>query len=48
MTGRGGENNGAEREKLSEFRESLETTKSARILRNPRKYARVGTKEPTG
>ncbi|SDW00511.1 hypothetical protein SAMN05421882_1001161 [Nitrosomonas communis] len=45
MTGRVGENNGAKREKLSEFWEFLETSKSARIRMNPRKHARVGTKK---
>jgi len=48
MTGRGGENNGAKREKLSKFVGFLETTKSARTLRNPRKYATIGEKKPTG
>ena len=48
MTVRGGENNGAKREKLSEFGESPEATKSERILKNPRKHAAVGEKKPTG
>ena len=41
MTGMGRENNGAKREKLSEFVEFLETSKSARIRTNPRKHAGV-------
>jgi hypothetical protein len=48
MTVRGGENIGAKREKVSEFVEFLETSKSARILKNPRKHAAVGEKKPTG
>lgn len=39
MTGRGGENIRAKREKLSEFWEFLETSKPATIRRNPRKHA---------
>lgn len=39
MTGRGGENIRAKREKLSEFWELLETSKPATIRRNPRKHA---------
>ena len=46
--GRGGENNGAKREKLSESARFLETLKSTRIRTSPRKHARVGTKKPTG
>lgn len=48
MTAKGGENNGAKREKVSEFAGFLETSKSAIIRMNPRKHARVGTKKPTG
>jgi hypothetical protein len=44
MTGRVGENNGAKREKVSEFMGFLETSKSAGIRMNPRKHARVGEK----
>lgn len=44
MTAGGGENIGAKREKLSEFWEFHETTKSARIRMSPRKHARVGEK----
>ena len=48
MTGRGRENIGTKREKLSEFGESLEARKSAIIRMNPRKHARVGIIKPTG
>jgi hypothetical protein len=48
MMARGGENNGAKREKMSEFWEFHETSKSAIIRINPRKHARVGEKKPTG
>lgn len=45
MTGRGGENNGAKREKVIKFVGFLETSKSTRIRRNPRKHAGVGEKK---
>jgi hypothetical protein len=48
VVAKGRENNGAKREKLSEFVGFLETSKSARIRRNPRKHAGVGEKKPTG
>jgi hypothetical protein len=48
MTVRGGENIGAKREKVSEFVEFPETSKSARIRTNPRKHATIDTKKPTG
>jgi hypothetical protein len=44
MTVRGGENIGAKREKLSEFMGFPETSKSARILKKPRKHATVDEK----
>ena len=44
MTARGGENNGAKREKMCKFMGFLATSKSARIFKNPRKHAAVGEK----
>lgn len=44
MTARGGEKNGAKREKMSEFVRFLETSKSTSIRMNPRKHVRIGEK----
>lgn len=45
---RDGENIVAKREKVNEFVEFLETSKSTRIHMNPRKHAEVGEKKPAG
>ncbi|SEF95531.1 hypothetical protein SAMN05216334_1175 [Nitrosomonas ureae] len=46
MTGRGGENKGAKREKMCQFVGFSETSKSAKTLKNPREHPRVGEKKP--